>query len=69
MAKFCPVDVTRQSNADLVVVAELAICYHIRPGARRAESEEQRALGGRDYWRTWIEKHELNTTNLRTQWS
>jgi len=38
MVKFCPMDGTHQSNADSVVVAELAICCHLGPGARRAES-------------------------------
>jgi len=38
--QVCPADVTRQSNADLVVVTDLALrCYHdLSSGARRAES-------------------------------
>jgi len=59
MVKVCPADVTRQSNADSVVVAELAICCHLSPGARRAESEGQNALEGEDNWHTCI--HKLTT--------
>jgi len=48
MLKFCPMDATCQSNVDSVVVAELAICCHRSPSARRAESgpEGRRANGG-----------------------
>jgi len=37
MVKFCLEDITRESNADSVVVTEWVICCHLNSYAQRAE--------------------------------
>ena len=49
MLNLCFGDVSHRSNANSVVVAELAICCHLSPRAQSAESEVRCALRGETY--------------------